>query len=976
MRGITKRAAGQKCVAARSTRRNVPASLGLTLAVLLAAACGGGGGGSEPPPAVGNSPATPAPGASPPPGEPVLVPVPEPSTTTPSPGLGPAPAPGAAPASYTVSGKITVGETNSVDSDTNDPQQVGRRANDTLQDAQELGNPVQLVGYLNVPGQGPAGPSQSAGDTADVFSASLLAGQTVEIDFSADPDTIDVDLGIFDTAGNLIGFSVGLNSYECVRITADGNYKIASVLYTRDDASRGGTVYQMRVTAPGTGASCENVTQADAGIVPGEVIARLNESTVQVTKHQPVAALSRPVVIKGQMGPSRPALLAVPRNVDATLSAAGMVRAGKSTDATDAWQLGSGLSDSARRVLDTIDYAKSLTRSGLYHYATPNTRVSAYQVQPFPPNDRDYLKQRWHYESIDLPAAINSLAAMNPQPAYVPIVAVVDSGIVADHPDLRNQLVPGYDFVRNAADAGDGNSLDANPNDEDTASSAVFHGSHVAGTVAAQTWDGVGGAGVAPMARIMPIRALSDGTGTSYDVLQGVRFAAGLDNDSGTVPPRKADVINLSLGGNRACTPDQREVFGLVRAAGVVATIASGNESTVERMTGVGAPANCPDVISVGATDAQRKRARYSNGGPELMVVAPGGDLRASTTGNGLPDGVYSASASVTGGRRTPTYISIVGTSMAAPHAAGIVALMRFVAPGITPGQIDELIKDGSIVDDLLEAGRDNQTGYGQLNASKAVEAARRVAGGGAPTPPPVASQIEARPSSLSLGSIRESIEFELRTSGNTAERVVSVATDSEAIRVSPKVGAVGNDGLGTYVVTANRAALAVSASAYPNVVITLEPSRTLSVPVAIERRSGETAGGSLGPVYVLIVNPDAVDSPALAQAAVPAPVNGVYTYSVTVPGASRIVVVAGTDTDNDGEICNRGEGCGAYPILGTQIQVLEPRGDQSNIDFSISPFGGINSAGQSGQSIAAGDRSTMTLRPSAGGRSGIERLK
>mgnify|MGYP000208119206 CR=1 FL=1 len=138
------------------------------------------------------------------------------------------------------------------------------------------------------------------------------------------------------------------------------------------------------------------------------------------------------------------------------------------------------------------------------------------------------------------------------------VVVHADSGVDIDHPDLN--LVAGYDFVRNPQEAGDGDGIDPDPEESVGGSDPAavnYHGSHVAGTVAASGNNGIGVAGVAYGARVMPLRAITATGGTSYDVRQAVRFAAGLENDSGTGPERPADIINLSLGGAGFSSLDQ-----------------------------------------------------------------------------------------------------------------------------------------------------------------------------------------------------------------------------------------------------------------------------------------------------------------------------------------------------------------------------------------------------------------------------------
>src|SRR5262249_46916766 len=146
------------------------------------------------------------------------------------------------------------------------------------------------------------------------------------------------------------------------------------------------------------------------------------------------------------------------------------------------------------------------------------------------------------------------------------IVAVIDSGILSKHPDLVGKIVPGYDFVRASGNSGDGDGLDSNPEDK---GEAPYHGTLVAGIVAASTDTGLGVAGVGWKTRVMPVRAIGvDGSGTSYDILQAVQYAAGMANDSGHVPTRSADIINLSLGGKSSSAVEQ-SVFTAVRSKGI-----------------------------------------------------------------------------------------------------------------------------------------------------------------------------------------------------------------------------------------------------------------------------------------------------------------------------------------------------------------------------------------------------------------------
>ena len=223
------------------------------------------------------------------------------------------------------------------------------------------------------------------------------------------------------------------------------------------------------------------------------------------------------------------------------------------------------------------------------------------------------------------------------------IVAVIDTGVVLSHPDLQGQLVDGYDFIKDPAVAVDGDGIDPNPDDPgdrfDPSGSSSFHGTHVAGTVAAATNNAVGVAGVAFGAKVMPLRvcgrprSLMEGGCDIYDIEQAVLFAAGLANDSGTVPPRRADVINLSLGGDIG-SPAEQAIFDQAGAAGVVIVAAAGNLEPGQSPYPT-YPAAYPGLIGVGAVDINKARAYYSNFGSWVSVVAPGGNTGQDVNGDG-----------------------------------------------------------------------------------------------------------------------------------------------------------------------------------------------------------------------------------------------------------------------------------------------------------------------------------------------------
>ena len=317
---------------------------------------------------------------------------------------------------------------------------------------------------------------------------------------------------------------------------------------------------------------------------------------------------------------------------------------------------------------DTLALLQQLQEQSNVAYAHPNYLLFA---QATIPNDPQYSNQRWHYEAIRLPEAWD---IENGTSSPV-IVAVIDGGVPTGHPDFAGKLLPGYDFYSDAATSGDGDGRDPNP--EDTAPGTDYHGSHVTGTVAATTNNNLGVAGVSWGAQVVPIRALSGGSGTLADVADALRWAAGLRVNG--VPPNSnpAKVINMSLGGPVACTsaPALQQAINEASAVGAIIVVAAGN-SNVDASTFT--PAGCSGVVTVGATNASGSRAWYSNYGTRIDVMAPGGEA-------GQP--VFSTLAS-------GAYGGKAGTSMAAPHVAGVLALMKSKNPNLTAAEAVNILKE------------------------------------------------------------------------------------------------------------------------------------------------------------------------------------------------------------------------------------------------------------------------------------------
>lgn len=319
--------------------------------------------------------------------------------------------------------------------------------------------------------------------------------------------------------------------------------------------------------------------------------------------------------------------------------------------------------------------------------ASPNWILRASYL----PNDPRFGEQ-WHMSQIHAPEAWDVSAGAGA------VVAVLDTGVTFET-DARNgdiklledlegtRWVAGYDFVNERTCAVDDHA----------------HGNHVAGTIAQTTHNGKGVAGVANQAAIMPVKVLSKfGSGTLQQIADGIRFAA----DHG------ADVINMSLGGGPANVP-MRTACEYAREKGVVVVCAAGNESAPI----VSFPAAYEACVAVSAVNSIEQKTFYSNWGDEIAVAAPGGDLE-DHNGDGIADGVLQNTIEP-GKPSKPGYYSFIGTSMASPHAAGVVALIKSM--GVTTPDAAERVLKASCKP-LEQPEDDNFYGAGRIDARAAVD--------------------------------------------------------------------------------------------------------------------------------------------------------------------------------------------------------------------------------------------------------------
>ena len=301
------------------------------------------------------------------------------------------------------------------------------------------------------------------------------------------------------------------------------------------------------------------------------------------------------------------------------------------------------------------------------------------------------------------------------------VVAVIDTGITT-HPDLAGQTVAGYDFIGDTLVANDGNGRDADPSDPGDwittaenlsgyfagcpVSDSSWHGTHVSGTIAALTNNAIGIAGIAPSAKIQPVRVLGKCGGYVSDIADAIVWASGGTVSGVPANATPARVINMSLGGPASCDSSMQAAIDGAVSRGTVVAVAAGNSNA--DASGFN-PASCAGVITVAATDRAGARASFSNYGSVVEIAAPGVSLWSTlNAGTTVPT--------------TPTYAQYSGTSMATPHIAGVAALMLAANSALTPAQVTELMQ--VTAHPLAAGGCPPGCGSGIVDAAQAVSAA------------------------------------------------------------------------------------------------------------------------------------------------------------------------------------------------------------------------------------------------------------
>jgi serine protease len=372
---------------------------------------------------------------------------------------------------------------------------------------------------------------------------------------------------------------------------------------------------------------------------------------------------------------------------------------------------GKGLSSQALadRLAAQADVEYAVVDGRVHAFAAPNDLLYAGSSTSSPVVGQWYLKAP---TSATIDSVGSVVSSINAEAAWSittgnpsVVVADLDTGIRADHPDFAGKILPGYDFISDPTTANDGDGLDSDPSDpgdggtcSGVTDTSSWHGTQTAGLIGAATNNGVGMASVGYNVMLLPVRVLGVCGGFDSDIQAGMLWAGGISSTP-VANAHPAKVINLSLGAAFACSSAYIDVVRQLNNKGVVVVAAAGNDGLA-----VGTPANCPGVIGVAGVRHAGSKVGYSDLGPEISIAAPAGNcvntssgpclyplLTTSNTGTQTPV-LGAAGAKYTSGGSDAS----LGTSFSAPLVSGTVALMFSANPGLTPAQVLVALKQNA----------------------------------------------------------------------------------------------------------------------------------------------------------------------------------------------------------------------------------------------------------------------------------------
>jgi len=820
--------------------------------------------------------------------------------------------------SYSLSGSIIIEPDTGVDDDVEQQFSDFISFNGTLDDAQIIANPVRLGGYLSGR-QGEYLSANSEGisyaqDLNDYFRVSLIEDQAVNLNlFHAENDVahqgvinVSLSLMLVDFPEDVVAALVVENTGEIEVVSPEtGEYYIQLSALENTSVP---LLYTLSLSHPLEGNALYSGISINSNFVEDELIVKFkepvgvesslqNNRSFRSVRQAKVSNFEQANQLKLDR---KVGLEAYVFKVDAEAEAEVEAESKGFSFEQEFSQRTLSIKQRAKwRLLQAIS---DIEADKDVLYAEPNYIRYATSI---PPNDPEYPRQ-WSLPMISLPGAWQVSTGENVT------IAVIDTGINLNHEDLvQNISDQGFDFISNVASAGDGDGADADPSDLGSS----FHGSHVAGIIASRGNNNLGISGIAYEASIMPLRVLGvNDLGDDSNIANAILYAAGLTNSSGQLPSARADIINLSLGGPDISITLRNAVEQAIEQ-GVVVIAAAGNESTSDEFY----PAAYDDVVGVSSVNEEKQRSSFSNFGDYVDVTAPGGTGFSGELFDGFQDGILST-------LQDNEYGELKGTSMAAPHVAGVAALMKSVNGSLDHTSFLLALNSGLLTDELPETSLNNFFGNGLINAAKAVSWAYD------PDEESIPTTLVFYPNSFSfLGANTDSL-LTITNAGAGSIDVSNLSASDDWIDFRPEN--IDSFGLGTYHVGIDSSAIVFNTVKVGTISFDFQendnPVETQTLKVFVSKTL--PGDDSVGLIHIYLEKPggDGIYTSiggVLNQ--------GVYSYQFNDIPEGEYYIKASTDNDGDGEVSDKGEAVGQYPVIANP-RLIQVEANMTGLDFEV----------------------------------------
>lgn len=805
---------------------------------------------------------------------------------------------------YNISGKINSLPFSDLDGDVPNTSLPSIGNNLDPLEVQPLKNPSQVIGHVKYDAE------SDINDKWDLYSIDLVGGQYASLETTEwdedEPNKNDLDLYVLDSNGGIYNSSTGSETYEIVTLPASGTFYVAVQAYN------GKSRYVLTIGSVYQGLKLSNYS-SEVAIEKNKIrIAPRNDDVVFKSLIENDRYNKLNIQRESFFNFKRSNLTSNPNNLyEVSEFDAELARAKRLFKESIA---GSFFKPTDEQIDDML-FRKYISLTASLQkdfYVEPSFKVSslgAFQAT-------DYYKLQWNHHNINTAEAVNAVGnALNNT-----VVAVLDEG----SPTKTSGVYGAIDFVDGGHDFVDNDSDPTGPTVDN-------HGTHVAGIIAADnTKEYLNGMSV----RVLPIRVLGPNGGSTDGIINGLKYAGGETNISGT-SYNSVDFpissINMSLGGCYTSEYECNEISNFIARSGIPVVVASGNC----RCNGISSPSYCPvafspaqceGVIRVAATDFENIRAPYSNYDQTVDIAAPGGNTSADRNADGNPDGVLSYSAD-------DDAKFWQGTSMAAPHVAGTIALMKVVNPTLTPTDIDNMIIEGKMTTDIDVAGKDVYTGYGLLDAVKSVEEASKFESGSA-----VKDSVNISPTQLQYAFTIDDLNVTITKVGSGDLSITGVYADQTdgVLYSAPSAGLP----FGTYRFSIDRSFY--TEGSYQNTFYFGLSDGTYPRITATFAVGDERLAPNLGLAYALLIDDE---SGEVIQEKTLDISTGVADYEFSnIDSSKKYRISVGSDIDNDNLICQWGEFCDTIPSTNDPENTFFTL-DQNltDVNLSLTPISAIS---------------------------------